>query len=109
LGSVSRAVTNGRETAQAYTTLRQVQEMEKAFDYFFQDRDRYPSADEANNPRLMLTYLNRLPEEAEYSSSKCPQKLSYRPGNLMGYELYFCLPRAVSGYNVGWNKVQKAF
>ncbi|MBI5529874.1 MAG: hypothetical protein HY918_00015 [Candidatus Doudnabacteria bacterium] len=95
----------GKNLAQAETVAASAQSLAKAFEYFYNDQGRFPTAVEFTNQNVMLNYLSgyNLPS---FTSKICSDSLQYKKALNGGYVLDFCLPTAARNYAKGWNKIQ---
>ena len=102
---VVSGMSSGKNLAQAETISASAQALTKAFEFFYNDQNRYPTAVEFTNQNVMLNYLSsyNLPV---FVSKICSETLVYKKTLNGGYELNFCLPTAAQNYIKGWNKIQ---
>ena len=103
--AVMLGLASGKNLAQAKTVVASAQALTKAFEYFYNDQGRFPTAVEFTNQNVMLNYLSayNLPV---FASKICSESLLYKKTLSGGYELDFCLPAAAENYAQGWNKLQ---
>lgn len=92
----------GKSNAQDKTVLNGAQSVQKALGYFYNDQNRYPTAEEFQDKNIMLTYLTTFPLP-NFVSASCPQSFIYKRITAQSYQLDFCLVRGLSGYIKGWN------
>lgn len=102
------AFINGQQAGQSRQVLKNGKAIQQALEYFYQDQNRYPSTDEFLDQNLMRQYLSSYPPQ-EFVSKTCPQgngsvNYSYVNHFRNDYELRLCLPKAVQGFQAGWNK-----
>lgn len=105
IGLLWLAITNGQRSAQSRQTVKDAVAITKALEYFYQDQDRYPSSDEFTDQNVMRQYLNNFPPQ-EFNSTVCPDSFDYVNTFRSDYELRFCLPKGVQGYQTGWNSIK---
>jgi type II secretory pathway pseudopilin PulG len=103
------AFVNGQYAGQSRQALKDGRAIAQALEYFYQDQNRYPSTDEFTDQNLMRQYLSGFPPQ-QYVSPSCPARnggstFGYVNNFRKDYELRICLPKAVKGYNAGWNKI----
>lgn len=97
-------ILNGKKQAKSALILNWVSEETLALEYFYSDNNRFPTADEFARPEVMENYYVKAPEEVNIQTEQCPEILRYTRPRPENYELYFCLPRAQEGYNLGLNQ-----
>ncbi len=95
---------NGKKAGQSRQIIKDSRALSQAFEYFYQDQNRYPSSDEFTDQNLMRQYLSGFPPQ-EFVSETCPQTFVYVNNFRNDYELRICLPKGVQGYLTGWNKI----
>jgi 4-amino-4-deoxy-L-arabinose transferase-like glycosyltransferase len=94
----------GKQIAQAQFIAATSQNAAGALQYFYQDQNRYPTAEEFENQNLMLNYLSNFPLP-NYVSAKCSQSFVYKRIDTNSFQLSFCLPVAEGNYQAGWNNL----
>lgn len=98
------AVVNGIAAAKSKQILKDVAAIQEGFEFFKQDQQRYPSQDEFADNDIMRGYLSGFPPE-QFPTAQCSETYDYFNAFPNSYELRFCLPKAIQGYQAGWNKV----
>jgi hypothetical protein len=101
--AVFSGVGAGKSQAQSQLVANNAQETVKGLKYFYNDNNRFPAVLEYQNQSLMLNYFNYFPPQ-DFVSTTCNTSLMYKRINGNSIQLDFCLPKAVSGYQVGWNQ-----
>ncbi len=96
----------GNTAAQASFAVTQSAEITKALNYFYNDFDRYPTAEEFFDQKIMATYFSSFPL-VQITSSACTQTFAYRLLESDSYQLGICLPVAVPGWQIGWNRISE--
>lgn len=99
-----RAVVNGQRSAQARQVIKDAGAITQALEYFYQDQNRYPAIGEFNDQNVMRQYLSNFPPQ-EFANGLCERSFDYVNTFRNDYELRFCLPKGVRGYNTGWNTI----
>lgn len=97
-----RAVVNGSRSSQSRQVLKDAAAIKLALDYFYKDQNRYPSIGEFEDQNIMRQYLSNFPPK-EFVSGVCDSSFDYVNTFRNDYELRFCLPKGVRGYQTGWN------
>jgi predicted nucleic acid-binding Zn ribbon protein len=97
-------ISNGKRQAKSALILNWASEETLALEYFYRDNNRFPTADEFARPEVMGNYFVKAPEGVNIQTEQCPEILKYIRPRTENYELYFCLPRAQDGYNLGLNQ-----
>lgn len=97
-----RAVINGSRAAQSRQVLKDATAIKVALDYFYKDQNRYPSIDEFKDQNIMRQYFSNFPPQ-EFVSGVCDSSFDYVNTFRNDYELRFCMPKGVRGYQTGWN------
>lgn len=97
---------SGKKTAQSEAVLANAAALKQSLDYFYLDQDRFPSALEFTDQdrKIMLSYLSYFPI-AEFPAKNCPQSYVYKNTGTKSFQLKYCLPKAINGYQSGWNQV----
>lgn len=93
----------GKLEAQTEAVLNNTQAINKALEYFFQDQDRYPTAMEFAEPKLMGQYLSLYPIP-DIVSENCSNSFRYLRIEPKKYDLFFCLSKDTENSIQGWNK-----
>lgn len=106
--SIFMGVKVGRELAQSEAVLISTENLQKGFDFFYNDQNRYPSLAEFEDKAVMLNYFSSYPP-LEFLSQKCAQSYIYKRLSLKSLELSVCLPRPLGGYAGGWNSFSQAY
>src|SRR4051812_7858276 len=76
LVSLARGAQTGKAQAQAEVTASNAHSLTAAFQSFYQDQDRFPSAVEFSEPNIMRNYLSAFPP-VEFTSSACASAFIY--------------------------------
>jgi hypothetical protein len=100
-------VLSGNEKAQAQTVIQDAGQLVKAVDYFYNDQNRFPTAEEFLDRVAFGMYVNNFPPQ-QFTSATCPQTYVYKRISVTSYQLNFCLPANSNGYVKGWNRVEKS-
>ncbi len=98
--------TNGYKAAKSKTILKDANAMTQGFEYFLKDQNRYPTTGEFTDNNLMRTYISNYPPQT-FPGGVCAQTYDYFSASPNSYELRFCLPKGMKGYQTGWNSVKK--
>lgn len=96
---------NGVKSAQSKRIIKDAQAITEGFKEFHKDQNRYPATTEFQDNNLMRPYITNFPPQ-QFPSEVCPQNFDYYNASPEVYELRFCLSKAVSGFNVGWNTLK---
>lgn len=96
---------NGVRAAQSKRIVKDAQAMKQGFAEFYKDQNRYPATTEFSNNNLMRPYIVNFPPQT-FTTAACPQTFDYFNASPQVYELRFCLPKAVSGFQAGWNTLK---
>jgi hypothetical protein len=94
----------GQKISQSKIIIQTAKNAVLALQYFYQDQNRYPTAEEFGNQNLMLNYMSNFPLP-EFPSSACSQSFVYKRTDPADFTLSFCLPTAEAGYQTGWNNL----
>lgn len=103
--SIWRAVVNGSRAAQSRQVVKDTTAILQGLEYFYQDQNRYPSIDEFSDQTVMRQYVSGYPPQ-EFTSPICSSSYDYVNTFRSDYELRFCLPKGVKGYQTGWNSIK---
>ncbi len=95
---------NGTQAAESKTIIKNAEVMTQGFDYFYKDQNRYPTTGEFTEDNLMRTYIANYPPQ-NFTSETCKATYDYFSASPQTYELRMCLPKAVNGYQEGWNRI----
>lgn len=98
----------GKRRVQANLVEHNAQSLQQGLKYFYQDEDRYPSANEFQDKNLMLNYFNLYPP-LDITSKNCEQSFLYKRLSSQNYQLLFCLPEGAAGFRSGWNEINGNF
>ena len=104
-GVLSLGVSGGRKKAQSEFVSSQAAEIVQALDFFYQDNNRFPTADEFGNSQIMGNYLTNSFGSPYVNEAACTSAITYLRPAAGNYKLNFCLLSAVSGFKKGWNSV----
>ncbi|HEX3099358.1 MAG TPA: hypothetical protein VHQ41_00090 [Patescibacteria group bacterium] len=96
---------NGVKAAQSKRVVKDAQAMTAGFTEFYKDQNRYPATTEFTNNNLLRPYIANFPPQT-FPSKTCPNTFDYYNASPQTYELRFCLSKAVSGFNIGWNTLK---
>lgn len=96
---------NGVRASQSKRVVKDAIAMTEGFKEFHKDQNRYPVTTEFDNPDVIRPYVTNFPPQ-EFATTTCPDTFDYYSANSQIYELRFCLSKAVSGYNIGWNTLK---
>lgn len=94
----------GKSQAEADIIAYNAQQFQKAMNYFYNDQDRYPTADEFADTNVLGQYVHPLPLPS-FASSVCAQTFNYKHPESSQYQLQFCLPRGSGNFGKGWNQI----
>lgn len=103
--AVWQGYVRGQKAAQGRQIAKDVKAIRQALEYFYNDQNRYPSNDEFADQNIMRLYASGYPPQ-EFSSNSCPKNYDYSNLFRNDYELRFCLPLGVKGYQTGWNVIK---
>ncbi len=90
-------------------TLGNVKNIAQALKYFHNDQQRYPTADEFFNQKILTPYyMSDIPTPVNAASGTCQgiSQYTYIQLDAQNYSLGFCLNSAISGFNQGVNQVK---
>lgn len=96
---------NGVRAARAKRIVKDAQAMKAGFAEFHKDQNRYPANTEFENNNLLRPYIANYPPQS-FPTELCPKTFDYYNANPQTYELRFCLPKSVSGFQEGWNTLK---
>lgn len=96
---------NGVSSAQSKRIIKDAQSIKQGFAEFYKDQNRYPSTVEFEDLNLMRNYITNFPPQ-EFVSNLCQKNFDYFNSTSDMYELRFCIPKATSGFQVGWNTLK---
>ncbi len=96
---------NGVRSSQSKRIVRDAQAMVEGFKEFYKDQNRYPATIEFKDTNLMRPYITNFPAQ-EFVTANCQETFDYFNPNSQTYELRFCLPKAVGGFQAGWNTLK---
>ena len=95
---------SGKKYSEAETVYKNTASLNQALNFFYSDQNRFPTALEFAENNLMLNYLTAFPP-IEFISSNCQQSYVYKRNTKDSFQLSFCLPTALLGFNKGWNTI----
>jgi len=104
--AVFNGIAKGKALAQSRLTRNNAAALAKGLDFFYDDNKQFPTALEFSDPELMLRYFNIFPP-TEFPSAACQESFDYKRATADSYQLNFCLPTPVDGYQAGWNTIKK--
>jgi hypothetical protein len=104
--AVSMGLRAGQQAAEANTVVQTAKNLVAGFQYFYSDQNRYPSAVEFADSSIMDNYFSNFPP-ADFTSANCNDNFVYKKISDSNFQLDFCLVTAVSGYQSGWNVINK--
>ncbi len=104
LGALWLAIVNARKSAQSRQIVKDSAAIAVALEYFYEDQNRYPSTDEFLDQNIMRQYADNFPPQ-QFVSVNCSSNYEYVNTFRSDYELRFCLPKGVAGYQTGWNSL----
>lgn len=105
IGAVWLAISNGQKSAQSRQIIKDATALTAALEYFYEDQNRYPSRDEFSDQNVMRQYADNFPPQ-QFLSVNCATNYEYINTFRSDYELRFCLPKGVAGYQAGWNSIK---
>jgi hypothetical protein len=96
---------NGVKTAQSKRIVKDAKAIVAGFAEFYKDQNRYPATTEFDNNNLLRPYIANYPPQT-FPTVACPKTFDYYNAAPQTFELRFCLPKAVNGFNAGWNTLK---
>ena len=96
---------NGIDAARAKRIVKDARAMSAGFTEFYKDQNRYPATTEFENNNLLRPYISNFPPQT-FPSEICPKTFEYYNSAPQVYELRFCLPKAVNGFQIGWSTLK---
>ena len=93
---------NGVQAARAKRIVKDARSIAAGFSEFYKDQNRYPATTEFKENNLLRPYIANFPPK-QFSTEACPETFDYYNFSSEVYELRFCLPKAVDGFQIGWN------
>lgn len=104
LVSVLWGAYSGYRVGQSKATLTQASNLNEALRFYYQDQDRYPSAEQFYNKNVLtaFNYISNLPKP-ENISGNCSSKTDfyYSQSSTQNFALSFCLTRSTGGFSKG--------
>ncbi|MBL8029790.1 MAG: hypothetical protein JNN11_00915 [Candidatus Doudnabacteria bacterium] len=97
----------GKKQAYSKTLVENVKAVVLALDFFYNDNNRFPTADEFLNREIMQSYFSNYPVFEEWSQGACSPAFSYSRPAANNYKVDFCLVTQVGEYKSGWNQIIK--
>lgn len=97
---------NGVRSAKSKQIVKDAQSMAAAFKEFHNDQNRYPATTEFQDVKVMGAYLSNFPPQ-NFTTELCLKSFDYFNATSQTYELRFCLPKAVKGFEEGWNTIRQ--
>ena len=101
LYTIISAYSLGKLSAQATVVNNNAHQLLNAVDYFYNDQNRFPSADEFSDFQSMNSYSTRIPQNI--ASGSCSTSYSYKRISRSSMQLSMCLPYPVGGFPSGWH------
>ena len=102
--AVAKGLGAGQQAAEAQAEIQTAKNLASGFEYFYGDQNRFPSAVEFADSSVMTTYFNNFPPP-NFTSANCDENFVYKNIGDNNFQLDFCLPTALSGYQAGWNTI----
>lgn len=96
---------NGVRAARAKRIVKDARAMATGFSEFYKDQNRYPATTEFENNSLLRPYIVNFPPQT-FPTEDCSKTFDYYNAAPQTYELRFCLPKAVDGFQIGWNTIK---
>lgn len=96
---------NGVRSAQSKRIVKDARAITEGFAEFYKDQNRYPTTGEFQDSNLLRPYIVNFPPQ-EFPTEICSNSFDYFNATPQTYELRFCLSKAVSGYQMGWNTLK---
>lgn len=96
---------NGVEAARAKRIVKDARAITAGFAEFYKDQNRYPATTEFDNNNLLRPYIANYPPQS-FPSETCPKTYDYYNATPQSYELRFCLSKATSSFQIGWNTLK---
>jgi hypothetical protein len=107
LWSLYLGISHGRSQAQAESVLQNAAQLKKALNYFYNDQNRFPTAEEFADKNVIEKYAQNFPPP-EFTTAACAQSFVYKRPTPGSFVLNFCLPASTGGFNSGWNQVTES-
>jgi hypothetical protein len=103
LGSVAWGSYSGASRARSLDTLRSVKTLNQALTYYFQDQNKYPTAEQFSNQQILtLNYLTSMPVPTDANGACSTQnQFGYLRPTPQTFSLQFCLTQGVGGLSQG--------
>lgn len=98
----------GKAEAQSRLFLQVSEQIQKALTNFYGDNERFPTAAEFAEVKIMSRYLSSMPAAAFLPSKACRENFLYARPSGKSYELMACLPAKTQGFPKGWHKFKKS-
>ena len=98
-------INRGKDRAKAQAILENTKAIVSSLDFFYNDNNRFPTADEFANKELMQSYFSTYPDFQSWSSKNCAPAYGYTRPSARSYKLDFCLPASAEDYKAGWNEI----
>jgi hypothetical protein len=96
----------GQNKAQSEAIYATTQAFSRGFENFYNDQDRYPTASEFSDEKIMGNYFIPFPGSL-FGSAACATNYTYKRPSLGQFQLFFCLPSGTAGLGSGWNSVSQ--
>lgn len=95
----------GKDQAKAKEIVASVGSIVSSLDFFYNDNNRFPTADEFASKEIMQDYFSVYPDFNTWSEGACDAGFNYTRPNTKAYKLDFCLPSNSGEYKKGWNEI----
>ncbi len=95
---------SGLALGKAKSTYRQVENINTALKYYFKDQDRYPTADQFNNQKILVPYyIQAMPTPESAGSGACSnvKDFIYSQKNPKTFTFQFCMNAGANGLSKG--------
>lgn len=95
---------SGLALGKAQSTYRQVDNINTALQYYFKDQDRYPTADQFSNQKILVPYyMQAMPTPQNTGSGACSnyKDFIYSQKSPKTFSLQFCLNADAYGVSKG--------
>ncbi|TSC66429.1 MAG: hypothetical protein G01um101477_86 [Candidatus Doudnabacteria bacterium Gr01-1014_77] len=95
---------SGLALGKAKSTYRQVDNINTALQYYYKDQDRYPTADQFNNQKILVPYyMQSMPTPESAGSGACSniKDFVYSQKTPKTFSLQFCMNAKANGLSGG--------
>jgi hypothetical protein len=103
--SITKGISSGKLNAQTAVVTQNVEAVLEGLDFFYGDYEHYPNAFEFADIGIMSSYYNYFPPH-NFVSEKCTESVIYNRVNANRFQIGFCLPKALAGFEQGWNNLE---